>query len=53
MAETGTDRAREEASFLVSYEGISPTVKAPLSGTNYLSMTPFPDVIMLGTRALT
>ena len=46
-------REIEEASFLASYEGTNPIMKAPLSGTNYLSMTPFPDIIMLGTRALT
>ena len=40
-------------SVLASYEDTNPTMKAPLSGTNYLSMTLFPDVIMLGTRALT
>ena len=44
---------REEASFLASYEGTNPIMKAPLSGTNYLSMTPFPDIIMLETRAST
>lgn len=44
---------REEASFLASNEGTNPITKAPLSGTNYLSMTSFPDIIMLGTRALT
>lgn len=52
MAETGRDREREEASFLASYEGTNP-ITAPLSGANYLWMTSFPDIIMLGTRALT